>query len=277
MARLYPHTGGAHVVGVTGATGSGKSTLVNRLSGLLRQRDVRVGVLAVDPTSPFSGGAFLGDRIRMQDRAGDPGIFIRSMASRGQLGGLARATQDAVRVLDAFGAAVIFVETVGAGQAEVDIAQTAHTTVVVLTPSAGDDIQAFKAGLMEVADLFVVNKADLPGADETVRAVRALLSVGRQLGVTGDWDIPVLRTSARSGEGGEALLAKIEAHRQYLEQSGQRKEKDRQRARRQLRALLQAGLEERLMASRGEDFRRLVEQVANRERDPYSALQELLW
>lgn len=276
MALLYPHTGRAHIVGVTGPPGGGKSSLVNLLSGLLRRREVRVGVVAVDPTSPYSGGAFLGDRIRMQERAGDPGIFIRSMASRGQMGGLARATQDAVRVLDAFGAEVIFVETVGAGQAEVDIAETADTTVVVLSPATGDDIQAFKAGMMEIADLFVVNKADLAGADETVRAVRALLSVGRQLGAVGEWDVPVVRTIARTGEGGEELLGKIQAHREHLQQSGSRREKERLRARRQLRALLQARLEEDVMARRAEAFRTLVEQVASRERDPYSALEELL-
>jgi len=173
LAALYPHTGQAHIVGVTGAPGTGKSTLVNELAKVYRQRDRTVGIIAVDPTSPFSGGALLGDRIRMRDLSGDPGIFIRSMATRGSLGGLARATADAIKVLDAAGYQTIFVETVGAGQAEVDIAKAAHTTIVVEAPGLGDEIQAFKAGITEIADIFVVNKADREGAEGLADEFRA--------------------------------------------------------------------------------------------------------
>lgn len=276
MAAIFPHTGSAHLVGVTGATGSGKSSLVNRLAGLLRQEDQRVGIIAVDPSSPFSGGAFLGDRVRMQERAGDPGIFIRSMAARGHMGGLARAAEDAAHVLDAFGCQVVFLETVGAGQAEVDIASAADTTLVVLSPGAGDDIQAFKAGLMEIADIFVVNKADLPGAEDSVRALHALLSVGRELGAREGWEVPVAAASARTGEGCPELMEHIRAHRRYLRESGRARAQAHERAARQLRTLLRAELEERLLAERGEEFQALVEEVAARRRDPYSAVRQLL-
>ncbi|MBE9507705.1 MAG: methylmalonyl Co-A mutase-associated GTPase MeaB, partial [Chloroflexi bacterium] len=175
LGALYPHTGQAHIVGVTGAPGTGKSTLVNELAKVLRTQDATVGIVAVDPSSPFTGGALLGDRVRMRDLAGDPGIFIRSMATRGSLGGLARATSDAVKVLDAVGFSVVLVETVGAGQAEVDIARTAHTTVVVEAPGLGDEVQALKAGLLEIADVLVVNKADRPGAAQAARVLEMVI------------------------------------------------------------------------------------------------------
>ena len=183
LVALYPHTGQAHIVGVTGAPGTGKSTLVNELTKAYRAADVRVGIVAVDPTSPFSGGAILGDRIRMRDLSGDPGVFIRSMASRGNLGGLARATADVVKVLDVAGFDTILVETVGAGQSEVEIARTAHTTLVVEAPGLGDDIQALKAGILEIADVLVVNKADREGAEHTRRALQIMLDLGAEQSV----------------------------------------------------------------------------------------------
>ncbi|RME44449.1 MAG: methylmalonyl Co-A mutase-associated GTPase MeaB, partial [Caldilineae bacterium] len=178
LADLYPHTGRAHLIGITGAPGTGKSSLVNELAKAYRRQEQTVAVLAVDPTSPFSGGAILGDRIRMRDLAGDPGIFIRSMASRGSLGGLARAAHDAIKVLDAAGFDIILIETVGAGQGEVEIARTAHTVLVVEAPGLGDDIQAIKAGILEIADVFVVNKADRPGANKTAAALKTMLELG---------------------------------------------------------------------------------------------------
>jgi len=209
LAVLYPHTGRAYIVGVTGAPGTGKSTLVNELAKAYRRLDQprTVGIIAVDPTSPFSGGAILGDRIRMRDLAGDAGIFVRSMATRGSLGGLARATADAIKVLDAAGYEVIFVETVGAGQAEVDIAKTAYTTIVVEAPGLGDEIQALKAGIMEIADIFVVNKADREGADSTVAAIRMMLDLNHASHVEGQgWRPPVCKTIAVRGDGVPARL-----------------------------------------------------------------------
>ncbi|RME35216.1 MAG: methylmalonyl Co-A mutase-associated GTPase MeaB, partial [Thermoflexia bacterium] len=203
LSALHPHTGRAHIVGITGAPGTGKSTLVNELAKGFRARGETVGIIAVDPTSPFTGGALLGDRVRMRDLAGDPGVFIRSMATRGSLGGLARATGDVVRVLDAAGFSTILVETVGVGQAEVDIARTAHTTVVVEAPGLGDDVQALKAGLMEIADILVVNKADRPGAAQTVRALEVALELGWNSAAQAQnrWRPPVLQTVALDGTG----------------------------------------------------------------------------
>ncbi len=199
LAALFPHTGHAHIVGITGSPGSGKSTLVNQLAKVFRRQGATVGIVAVDPTSPFSGGAILGDRIRMQDLCGDPGVFIRSMATRGALGGLARATSDVVKVLDAFGKDVILVETVGVGQDEVDIAKAAHTTIVVEAPGMGDDIQAIKAGVMEIADILVVNKADREGAERTVAALEMMLDLNGHPAC--GWQTPVLKTVATQDEG----------------------------------------------------------------------------
>jgi len=295
LAALYPHTGRAHMVGVTGSPGAGKSTLVNEMAKVYRRQGVNVGIIAVDPTSPFSGGAILGDRIRMRDVATDAGIFIRSMATRGSLGGLARATTDVVHVLDAAGYAVILVETVGAGQNEVDIARMAHTTVVAEMPSAGDDIQAIKAGILEIADILVVNKADLPGADNAVAALRAMLDLngehsewhhGRLERIEGvssnavgtvSWRIPVLKTVATRGTGVEELVSDVQAHRAYLRASGLLQRRERERAEDGLRRILRYALLERLLERIAEQgLQRTVERVVAREVDPYSAAESLI-
>ncbi|MCY0899771.1 MAG: methylmalonyl Co-A mutase-associated GTPase MeaB [Firmicutes bacterium] len=215
---LFPRAGGAHIVGVTGAPGVGKSTLVNRLTLTLRSQGRRVGILAVDPSSPFSGGAILGDRIRMQESVMDDGVFMRSLATRGHLGGLSRATFGAVTLLAAAGFDVILIETVGAGQSEVEVMQLAHTTLVVLAPGLGDEIQAIKAGILEIGDAFVVNKADREGADQTARAIRGMLSLSRR---DVAWVPPVVKTVAEQGEGIEELVDAVNRHRQYLDESGQ--------------------------------------------------------
>ena len=280
LAALHPHTGRAHVIGVTGAPGTGKSTLVNELAKGFRRRGATVGIVAVDPTSPFTGGALLGDRVRMRDLAGDPGIFIRSMATRGSLGGLARATGDVVRVLDAAGFAVVLVETVGVGQAEVDIARTAHTTIVVEAPGLGDDVQALKAGLMEIADILVVNKADRPGAAQTARALEIALELGRNNAGPGKdaaWRPPVLKTIALDGSGVAEVLEAIAAHRAYLESSGLWAHRERARARDDLLRALDEELLGRLLAGVGEvAIEDWVDRIARREVDVYTAVQALI-
>jgi len=292
LSRLYARTGRAHIVGITGAPGTGKSTLVNAMAKVYRKQGLTVGIIAVDPTSPFSGGAILGDRIRMRDLTTDEGIFIRSMATRGSLGGLARATADAAHVLDAAGYPVILLETVGAGQSEVDIARTAQTTLVVEMPSAGDDIQAIKAGILEIADLLVVNKADLAGADNAVAALRAMLDLGaartewhhghleRVEGVVGAgeaWRPPVLKTVALRGEGVAELVTAVQAHRQYLEDSGLKQRREQERVQEGLRRILRHTLLERLLGQISEqNLERTVQRVVAREQDPYSAAEMLM-
>jgi len=214
VSLLYPHTGKARIIGITGPGGAGKSTLIEKLIRELRQRGKTVGVVAVDPTSPFSGGAFLGDRIRMQDLSTDKGVFIRSMATRNNPGALSKATKDAVRVLDAAGKNVIIVETAGAGQSEVDIIKVAQTVVVVLTPGFGDEIQAIKAGIMEIADIFVINKADRENANKAVTDIQAMLELGNK---KDKWTPAIIKTIAITGEGTVQLLDKIDEHREYLE------------------------------------------------------------
>lgn len=218
LKQLFPHTGRAFVVGITGSPGVGKSTLTDRLVAHIRSLGLTVGVLAVDPTSPFTGGAILGDRIRMQRHSTDEGVFIRSMATRGEFGGLTRSTRGAVMVLDAMGKDVIVVETVGVGQDEVDIARTADTTVVVLAPGLGDDIQAIKAGILEVADVFVVNKADRDGADQTVQNLQGMIQLEKETGRLNEkgWAPPVLKTVAQQGLGLQELWAAMEDHRRFL-------------------------------------------------------------
>lgn len=298
VIKLYPETGMAHIVGITGAPGTGKSTLVNEIARELRRRDLLVGIIAVDPSSPFTGGALLGDRIRMQDLAGDSGIFIRSMASRGSLGGLAGATSSVAKVLDAAGFDVILIETVGAGQAEVTIANTAHTTVVVDAPGMGDEIQSIKAGILEIADILVVNKADRQGAANTVKALRMMLHMGQQKrqsrsGVrpatnlaTGtansrsddqeDWAVRVFETVAPDARGVAEVVNAILAHRQYLKQSDQWLEREKDRSREEIQQILQAHLDLQLERNVSNTEREhLVTAVADREIDPYTAAARL--
>jgi LAO/AO transport system kinase len=273
VALLHPHTGRAWSVGITGAPGAGKSTLTDRLVARLRADGAEVGVLAVDPSSPFSGGAILGDRVRMQEHSTDPGVFIRSMATRGHLGGLALATPQAVRVLDAIGKAWVVVETVGVGQVEVEIAKQADTTVVVVNPGWGDAVQAAKAGLLEIADVFVVNKADRPGTAEAVRDLEGML----ELAPANRWRPPIVRTVATTGEGIDDLYAAIARHRDHMERDGRLQARRRAR----VRAELQTIVAERLLAraaalTGGEEFEALVDDVVQGRRDPYDAADVLL-
>jgi len=273
LAELHAHGGKAHVVGMTGSPGAGKSTLVTQLSRELRRRDQRIGIVAVDPSSPFTGGALLGDRIRMQELAGDPNVFIRSMASRGSLGGLAAATRDVVRALDAGGFDTIIIETVGAGQAEVEIVRAAQTVVVVTVPGMGDDIQAIKAGILEIADVFVVNKADRPGADQTVAELRMLMSLDAERKEK-PWRVPIVKTSAASGQGVPELADKLAAHLKSLRETGQLASRSGQQARSEMLALLNQALQERIAATVSpEEWDRLIEDVVNRDRDPYTAAE----
>ncbi len=272
LRELFPKSGRAHVIGITGPTGSGKSTLVGALVRVLRQRGRTVGIVAVDPTSPFSHGAILGDRIRMQDLTSDPGVFIRSMATRGALGGIAAATADIVTVFDAAGMDVVIVETVGAGQDEVEIAGTAHTTVVVNIPGAGDDMQAIKAGILEIADILVVNKADLPQAESVFKQLHIYTDLQRQAG----WDVPIIKTVAHKDEGAAELADAIEKHREYITDSGRLEEMSRQRAHRQLLTVAQAALLEGALANAGDLVDELVEQITRREIDPRTAADKLI-
>jgi LAO/AO transport system kinase len=297
LAATYPYTGQAHIVGITGAPGTGKSSLVNMLARHYRGAGRTVGIVAVDPTSPFTGGAILGDRIRMRDHSGDPGVFIRSMATRGSLGGLASATADIVRVLDAAGFDLVMVETVGAGQSEVDIAYAAQTTVVVDAPGLGDDVQAIKAGILEIADILVVNKADRPGVENTVRALRAMLDLGhraertfhhrghlqltKEQSVLPDentaWQPPIIQTIAADGTGVPDLAAKLAAHRDYLWESGTLAARERTRIEIEITERLREGLFARLIAQTDPArIANLIEQVTRREIDPASAAQSLL-
>jgi len=274
LARIYPHTGRAHVIGVTGPPGSGKSTLVKQLAKEFRARNKQVGVVAVDPTSPFTGGALLGDRIRMQELSGDTGVFIRSMASRGNLGGLARGTADAVRVLDALGSDVIIVETVGAGQSEVDIARNAHTTIVVEVPGMGDEIQVIKAGILEIADLFVVNKADRDGADHVVAELETMLLMAENCR---RWTPPVLKAISTTGEGVEEIVDVIEEHARFLAESGELQKKNEENLRRELLKVLKAEFADELVRLVSKDkIELVVNRVVQRQIDPASAARELL-
>ena len=272
-AAIFRYTGRAHIIGITGAPGTGKSTLVNEIAKLHRRRGQRVGIIAVDPTSPFTGGALLGDRLRMQDLSGDPGVFIRSMATRGHLGGLASATADAVQGLDAAGFESIFVETVGAGQSEVDIAKNAHTTIVVAAPGFGDDIQAIKAGILEIADVLIVNKADREGANATVAALEMNLNLKSE----NDWRPPVLLTVAIKGEGIAQTVEWIDKHRAYLESNHLLQARERARLRTELEMVLQRELMARLLHGiNGKKIEPLVEKIAARELDVYQAAESLI-
>jgi LAO/AO transport system kinase len=273
LDALHPHLRNAPRLGLTGPPGAGKSTLASALAGVLRGDGVTVGIVAVDPTSPFTGGAILGDRVRMGRHAGDPGVFVRSMATRGHLGGLARATADAAAVLDAAGTDTVLIETVGVGQDEVDIVGTADVTIVVLVPEAGDDVQAIKAGIMEIADIFVVNKADREGADRMAQAVSAALSL--QTFATDQWCPPVLQTSATAGEGIEELWGAI---RRFRERPGHdRAVRTRARHAARLRQLLVQQLLRRVARAVPDgDVEALVDRMAARELDPYTAVEEIV-
>jgi LAO/AO transport system kinase len=266
LKELRPVPGGARVIGLTGAPGAGKSTVTSALVRAFRARELRTAVLAVDPTSPFSGGALLGDRVRMQDHATDPGVFIRSMGSRGQLGGLAAATPQAVRVLAAAGYPVICVETVGVGQAEVEIASAADTTVVLVVPGMGDSIQAAKAGVLEVADVLVVNKADRPDTQATVRDLRSMVALA-----AADWKPPIVTTVATSGEGIDELVRQLDRHWSWLESSGERERRRLARARDEVTALVFGVIRDRLEVPDG-----LAARVADGRLDPLEAADELL-
>ena len=274
VRQIFPHTGHAYLIGITGAPGSGKSTLVDRLIGEIRTKGQTVGVVAVDPTSPFSGGAILGDRVRMQAHAGDAGVFIRSMATRGHLGGLARPTGEVALILDAAGKDVVIIETVGVGQDEIDIVRTADVSVVTLVPGAGDEVQALKAGIMEIADVFVVNKSDREGADRSVASIEANLSL--QTFAEGEWRPPIVKTEATTGRGVSELLDAIERFRSHTAAS--QGERRRARAEYRLRELLAQHFVrhvERKVLSDGE-FDRILDRIAAREVDPYTAVDEIM-
>ena len=274
LKELYSHTGNAFIIGITGAPGAGKSSLVDRLLGQIRADGLTAGIIAVDPTSPFSGGAILGDRIRMQDHALDPDIFIRSMGTRGSLGGLSRSTREAIQVFDAFGKDIVIVETVGVGQSEVDIVRTADTTVVVLTPAGGDSVQTIKAGIMEIADIFVINKADLPGSERTAAELNMMLDMSSDK----KWRPPVLSAVSVKGEGIEELWDSLNEHRRFLEESGKLAEVRRERVRRELTEQVEYLVKARIWEKvrHNIELDSVVELITAREKDPYSAAGELL-
>ena len=285
LDQLFAHTGQAHLIGVTGSPGTGKSSLVNRLALAYRALNRRVAILAVDPSSPFTGGALLGDRVRMHSLSGDPGVFIRSMASRGALGGLASATAGMARALDAAGFERILVETVGAGQAEVDIARLAHTTLVVEAPGLGDDIQAIKAGILEIADILVVNKADRPGAENTERVLRSALEMGHPTRPgpgnftepSQNWIPPILKTIANQAGGLNGLMEAIESHAAYLHQSGGWEQRNQARLQAELDQLIRQALLARWQANLpAQTYRQALDRLAAREISPRQALASLL-
>ena len=300
LDELFPHTGHAHLVGITGSPGTGKSSLVNQLVRVYRHpangvSPRRVAVVAIDPSSPFTGGAVLGDRVRMRDLVGDPGIFIRSMASRGALGGLARTTAAMVQVLDAAGFDMVMIETVGAGQSEVDIARLAHTTLVVEAPGLGDDIQAIKAGILEIADILVINKADRPGVENTERALRSMLELARpdrlktppfhneeskspcEDIIDPCWEVPVYLTIAPQASGIVELSQAILQHGDYLRLTGQWQERERKRLRTELNTLLQATLVARWRNRVSEElYQNILAELAERRLSPLQAVQELI-
>ena len=274
---LMPHVGHAQVVGITGSPGVGKSTSTSVLVSALRAAGKRVGVLAVDPSSPFSGGALLGDRIRMQDHATDPGVFIRSMATRGHLGGLSAAAPQALRVLDAVGCDVVLIETVGVGQSEVEIVQQADTCMVLLAPGMGDGIQAAKAGILEIADVFVINKADRDGADQVARDLRYMQSLGGRHSEPGGWRAPIVKTVAARGEGIEDVVAAIDKHRGWMESTGELQRRRESRAAAEIEAIALESVRRRIGEIHGNTaIAALAEQVAAGKTDPYAAADTLI-
>lgn len=276
LRKIYPRTGRSYILGITGSPGAGKSSLVDRLVGEIRKRNETVGVIAVDPTSPFTGGAILGDRIRMNEHALDKGVFIRSMGTRGSLGGLSKTTKEVVKVMDAFGMDWIIIETVGVGQAELDIMYIADTTVVVLTPGAGDSIQTIKAGIMEIADVFAVNKCDMPGADRVVSEVEMMLDLQDD---HVKWRPPVVKTSTlHAGEGIKDLLAAVEKHRNYLIEKGLFLQRRQERAKNEALEIVNYQWQRLVKEQMNLPGRvnQLLEQVASREIDPYTASASIL-
>jgi LAO/AO transport system kinase len=276
LEALFAHTGDAFIVGFTGNPGSGKSTLVNAFIRLCRQRDHRVGVVAVDPTSPFSGGAILGDRIRMQEHALDEDVFIRSVATRGNLGGLSRSTPALVQILDAMGFDIIIIETVGVGQDEVDIARVADTNIVVTVPGMGDDIQATKAGILEIADIFVINKSDHAGADRLRRELKTMMSLVTDL-PDDAWTPPVVHTIATEADGLDTLFEKIEEHRTWLENAGSHVRRDRRRVEHLIRLIVNGELDariDRIVAS--DHWKKRIEELVERRESPYAAAEWLI-
>ena len=271
MHEIYPHTGGAYSVGITGAPGAGKSTLTERLIARVRRDGHEVGVLAIDPSSPFSGGALLGDRVRMQSHATDPEVFIRSMATRGHLGGISLATPEAMRVLEAAGKDIVIIETVGVGQSEVEITDACDTTLVVVNPGWGDAVQAAKAGLMEIADVFVVNKADRPGAKESIRELRQMLEMSE-----GDWKPEIVETIATKGEGIDELWTAVEKHRAWQEEHGTLEARRRRRVEREIKDIVAERFRARVESESGEALRRLTDDVVARRIDPYEAADRLI-
>lgn len=302
LGELFPHTGRAHLVGVTGAPGTGKSSLVNRLASYYRnppegKPQLKIAIIAVDPSSPFTGGAILGDRVRMRDLTGDPGVFIRSMATRGSLGGLAPTTASMVQVFDAAGYEMVMIETVGAGQAEVDIARLAHTTLVVEAPGMGDDIQAIKAGILEIADILVVNKADRPGVENTERALRSMLELAHPAPRVfkhhgqiepvfspvsspdggGFWLPPIVRTIATKGDGLPELASAISEHQQHLDNTGERQNRDRERLQAELDMLIQTDLVYRWRQQVSDSqYQEILESLIARKISPHQAVDVLI-
>ncbi|PYQ58112.1 MAG: methylmalonyl Co-A mutase-associated GTPase MeaB [Acidobacteria bacterium] len=275
LAELYASTGKARIIGITGSPGAGKSTLVAALAKHYRKLEKRIGIVAVDPTSPFSGGAILGDRIRMAELYTDRGVFIRSMATRGFMGGLAKATNDVVDLLDAAGFDIVLVETVGVGQDEVDVIRMVQTNVVVLVPGMGDDIQAIKAGLMEIGDIFAVNKADRPGTDKTVTEVTMMMSLVEE---HGDWIPPIVKTVASRGEGIAELESALDKHAQYLAASGELERRNRERVRIRIETLLKEKFMGRLIggALPASDYEKILDDVLRKRNNPHDAAESVL-
>lgn len=278
LKALFPHTGKARVIGLTGAPGSGKSTLVDQLAKHYRKKQQTVGIIAVDPTSPYTGGAILGDRIRMQDHYSDPGIYIRSMATRGSLGGLARATADAATVLDASGRDLVMIETVGVGQDEVDIVRLADVTIVILVPGMGDDVQTIKAGIMEIADIFVINKSDREGAESVDREIRAMQSLAtRTRNLNDRWTPPIVKTVASEGVGTEALAEAIADYEAYLKKENLVFKKNVENWQERLVEMLRDAMLEKARGQiDGGSLERYAAEIAEHKRDPYSLVEEIV-